>query len=646
MSSCVASGTSDPATQAVFDMAKANDPTGLRTVGVITKCDASQHPDEILRCAQNEVLQLSHGWFVVRNRSRSEADQGISSGKRQQLEDEFFAKEPWTDLQSNRRGTPALKKYLTDLLCTNIETIFPSLLNDIEHRQQSLSQDTLDLGHPRSSVEDKRLYLSRIAQDFNANMSDTLRGRYEAMKSDSVKLRTLIRQMNDTFAEEIINRGHLLSFASIPEPPVGKTPGVSSLGSSTTKASTPRSRSNDTVKASLIGDESTPPPSSFAARLARQRGSSPYARKSSYPEADDTSLSESSDEDVIDKVAHGVNGMRLSTDYSQSEDAGLYSTPSKQERLSVASTPSRGGVVSKGSFSSAHSTLTAASTVEDSMEEPGSTVKPQSKMANLHGDIIYEWIGREVKASRGTELPGTINPNVLPVLFRHQASKWEAIAKKHVQTVVKHVDSACITTLDHSCKDNAVNKRLGKLIRTAKEKSQQKAFDALNDRITTMNTRHLQTNNPDFEKRVDEARRLRFSAALHQYKIANPVGKPSIDQSNKMVIDLNQVDLLFNNVHMAVARNLEIDIHDILKSYYEIERTNFIENVNQLIVEAYLNDPQGPCLQFSPMYLSGLGNEEIDRLAAEDEKLVEKRQECEAKLRQLEKVRGIAERYV
>ena len=627
-------------------MAKANDPIGRRTVGVITKCDASQHPDEILRCAQNEVLHLSHGWFVVRNRSRSEADQGISSVKRQQLEDEFFAKEPWTDLQPNRRGTPALKKYLTDLLCTNIETIFPSLLNDIEHRHQSLSKDALDLGQPRSSVEDKRLYLSRIAQDFNANMSDTLRGRYEAMKNDSVKLRTFIRQMNDDFAEEIINHGHLLSFASIPESQTGKRSGSSSFGSNATGVSTPRPRSNDANKAPLSVDEPAPPSSSFGPRLTRQRGSSPYARKFSYPEADDTSLSESSDEDVIDKMAHSVNGMRLTTDYNQTENAGLFSTPSKQERLSVSSTPSRGGVVSKGSFSSAQSTLTAPSTVEDSMEEPVSVGKPQQKVANPHCDIIYEWIGREVKASRGTELPGTINPNVLPVLFRHQASKWEGIAKKHLHNVVKRVDSACIATLDQSCKDNSVNKRLGKLLRNAKEKSQQKAFDALNDRIATMQTRHLQTNNPDFEKRVDEARRLRFSAALQHYKIANSVGKSSTDQSNKLVINLNHLDLLFNNVHMAVARNLEIDIHDILKSYYEIERTNFIENVNQLIVEAYLNDPQGPCLQFSPMYLSGLGNEEIDRLAAEDEKLVEKRQECEAKLRQLEKVRGIAERYI
>lgn len=644
----MASGTNDPATQAVFDMAKSNDPAGRRTVGVITKCDASQHPDEILRCAQNEVLQLSHGWFVVRNRSRSEADQGISSEKRQQLEDDFFSKDPWTDLPASRRGTIALKKYLTDLLCTNIETIFPSLLKDIEHRHQSLSQDAISLGHPRSSVEDKRLYLSRIAQDFNANMSDTLRGRYEAISSDSVKLRTLIRQMNDDFAEEIINRGHLLSFASIPDPQFAKSSGISSSGSSatTTGVSRPGSRSKSANKASLVVDEPTPPSSSFSFRLAQQRGSSPYARKSSYPEADETSVSESSDEDVIEKMAQSVQGMRLTTDYNQSENTGSHSTPSKQERLSVASTPSRGGAVSKGSFSSARSTSTAASTVEDFVEEPSTTGRSQQKVVNPNYDIIYEWIGREVKASRGTELPGTINPNVLPVLFRHQASKWEGIARKHLHNVVKHVNTACIATLDHACKDNAVNKRLGKLIRNAKEQSQQKAFDALNDRISTMHTRHLQTNNPDFEKRVDEARRLRFSAALQQYKTANPYGKASVDLSSKLVINLDHVDLLFNNVHMAVARNLEIDIHDILKSYYEIERTNFIENVNQLIVEAYLNDPQGPCLQFSPMYLSGLGNEEIDRLAAEDEKLVEKREECEAKLRQLEKVRGIAERYV
>lgn len=43
--SCIASGTSDLATQAIFEMASKVDPSGERSLGVITKCDVTQHAD-------------------------------------------------------------------------------------------------------------------------------------------------------------------------------------------------------------------------------------------------------------------------------------------------------------------------------------------------------------------------------------------------------------------------------------------------------------------------------------------------------------------------------------------------------------------------------------------------------------------------
>lgn len=45
--SCVASGTNDLANQGVFDIASTEDPFGERTVGVITKCDISQHKSQV-----------------------------------------------------------------------------------------------------------------------------------------------------------------------------------------------------------------------------------------------------------------------------------------------------------------------------------------------------------------------------------------------------------------------------------------------------------------------------------------------------------------------------------------------------------------------------------------------------------------------
>ncbi|KAJ5291536.1 hypothetical protein N7478_000787 [Penicillium angulare] len=89
------------ANQEVFSMARAADPAGKRTVGIVTKCDALQVGDEagVLRIAKNEVESLTHGWFAVRNRSTQEIKEGVSIEGRHQKEKEFFSTvQPWAEL--------------------------------------------------------------------------------------------------------------------------------------------------------------------------------------------------------------------------------------------------------------------------------------------------------------------------------------------------------------------------------------------------------------------------------------------------------------------------------------------------------------------------------------------------------------------
>ena len=45
--SCVASGTNDPANQAILNMVSRYDMEGLRAVGVITKCDVTQDKQQV-----------------------------------------------------------------------------------------------------------------------------------------------------------------------------------------------------------------------------------------------------------------------------------------------------------------------------------------------------------------------------------------------------------------------------------------------------------------------------------------------------------------------------------------------------------------------------------------------------------------------
>ena len=207
----------DLVNQAVFDMARSIDPEGERSVGVITKCDATQHPMELVKWAQNEEMYLAHGWFVVRNRTPPEAAAGISSVDHLQKEKDFFEADPWESLSVSRRGTEALKKYLAQLLCNRIQDNFPTMLATVQARKAKVIEELNAIAAPRETLEEKRAYLSRIAHDFSSQSSDALRGRYDTLKRDDWKIRKLVRQLNEEFAQRMFSKGHYLSFADVPQ---------------------------------------------------------------------------------------------------------------------------------------------------------------------------------------------------------------------------------------------------------------------------------------------------------------------------------------------------------------------------------------------------------------------------------------------
>ena len=61
-------------------LARDADPSGVRTVGVLTKPDAIQVGDEgrVMDVAMNKVAKLYHGWFMVRNRSTDDINKNVT----------------------------------------------------------------------------------------------------------------------------------------------------------------------------------------------------------------------------------------------------------------------------------------------------------------------------------------------------------------------------------------------------------------------------------------------------------------------------------------------------------------------------------------------------------------------------------------
>lgn len=755
--------------------------------------------------ARNTEKHFRHGWFVVRNRTPSEAETSLEPIERHFREKTFFENAPWTELPIHRRGTQALKTFLAELLCTRIQEKFPAMLHELSDRIQLTRSRLESLGESRDATHKKRMYLTKLAQNFNQLASQALRGRYDSKTADNVKLRRMVREADDAFAKDMKVNGHTVAFvdlfqcqqngelpsqnplgfpgsdsklvghcaplrdisfqsqvhretttengykvesvfhsiSSIPsqqnfsfeeirlrhylqnsEDPMDPasssqiangefgnrsyTNNSTEIGNSKTQMSSslfdgiPFQNRSSAMSSGASGAGSTPPtapsafgsapsttPSSAPVQRSGLFGSAPVQRSAVFGSATatnptfNTSTSITGNTPVtmpsgfsastsrapsgpgepgllfpLQQSFFGKVPQNLSAGFSAGLEPATKQAPTSQTSIN----PSYGSGLfgappaAKSLASSNITSQTSSSLSPNKGLFRGGPITQGTGKSTLQTFEIYEWIRSEIKASKGTELQGILNPDVLPVLFHKQIEKWESISETHFQKVSEFTVSIMKKMLESICFDSLIRERLEKAIDHANEivtgEGQQKLFARLQD----LSARHLQTNNPAFEVKIRDARFSRFNAALERYALAHsqPVetepengesGSFLIKFDRKVTIKMTETASLFAELHMSNSRNLEDEIHDVLKAYYEIALNDFVEYVNQLVIEPYLNDPKGPVLLFSPLYIGGLTESEVDILAAESPSIVLERKDLEATLARLKIAEEIAQRY-
>lgn len=172
---------------------------------------------QILEIAQNSVERLTHGWFVVKNRSTQDIHNGVTLKQRNTNEQNFFSKAPWTALSKDRIGIQMLRQFLGKLLYDHIKGEFPALVQDIRNLVADSRATMEALGAPRQSTLQQRQFLSRIADKYQHKVTASLRGDYGAdwEANDCRKLRMQLQLSNETFAAEMTKHGHTRAFQNI-----------------------------------------------------------------------------------------------------------------------------------------------------------------------------------------------------------------------------------------------------------------------------------------------------------------------------------------------------------------------------------------------------------------------------------------------
>ena len=206
----------DIANQPIIQKSRSVDKAGQRTVGIITKPDLINKGTEkrIALLAKNQdTTKLKLGYFLVKNPTPTELEEGISQEQRQISELSYFQSEPWksTALSKDRVGVLALRDFLQTLLDQHIEREMPKVREEIKKLLSQTEQEMDLLGESRPSTAHLRLYLSRIATRFHSLAVSALNGTYH--EADSMffgeadgrdqprRLRALIHQLNTAFSK-------------------------------------------------------------------------------------------------------------------------------------------------------------------------------------------------------------------------------------------------------------------------------------------------------------------------------------------------------------------------------------------------------------------------------------------------------------
>ena len=214
----VVSAKNDHANQIVLKLARAADKEGTRTLGVITKPDTlvpgSESEAMYISLARNQDVEFRLGWHVLKNMDSETGEWSLVD--RDIKEGEFFSQGIWEELSRSLLGIDMLRKRLSKVLLGQIAAELPSLVSEIETKSEDCRHRLEQLGEPRATLEEQRLYLLHISQQFQSLIKAAVDGTYNDpffgdAKSEpgyQKRIRAVVQNLNLDFAERIVKRGH------------------------------------------------------------------------------------------------------------------------------------------------------------------------------------------------------------------------------------------------------------------------------------------------------------------------------------------------------------------------------------------------------------------------------------------------------
>ncbi|OAF69881.1 Interferon-induced GTP-binding protein Mx1 [Intoshia linei] len=163
----------DLANSDALNIAREVDPSGFRTIGVITKLDIMDSGTDAKDTLMNKVIPLRRGYIGIVNRSQRDIDGKKDINSALNSEREFFLKNPAYRQIHSKQGTKFLQKTLSDQLTNHIRMVLPSLKERIQMKYKILENeikqyDDVTSDDPSKTTKVIAAHLNVISEKFNS----------------------------------------------------------------------------------------------------------------------------------------------------------------------------------------------------------------------------------------------------------------------------------------------------------------------------------------------------------------------------------------------------------------------------------------------------------------------------------------------
>lgn len=202
----------------ILQAAEEADPSGVRTIAVVTKLDLIDEGAEssVYELLLNKKKFMKLGYHAVKCRSQKELNQGVTIPEGTQREKLFFPQhEFWKRLPVDLWGMAALTKKLVEILHNNIRRSLPTVIEEISERIDAAEKELAGLGSALNSPSARRQQFGQWASKYLRQMEAAVLGvQSNHMTSfaiddgvdedgETIRLRSTLREKEREFQEVI-----------------------------------------------------------------------------------------------------------------------------------------------------------------------------------------------------------------------------------------------------------------------------------------------------------------------------------------------------------------------------------------------------------------------------------------------------------